>query len=223
GGVGVVRAARALILVVRVAASPAPRRSHEGRGDDDRGERKNDPEEGLPAALRHGRVDLDIHGVARLAGEAGIRVRREEEVRVQMRREADVGGKEVVQGERRAPFDQGEEPIDDRDEEDADRPDDKPDPERDREDQPEEDREPRALEVVGDDHSDRVAVGIRRLLDWLPRCGGFAGRRLEDHPPALMPEQLTGPGPVAYPLTTVTPAIRNWWGWCRERSGSDAC
>ena len=202
GGAGLPRAgARALIVVAR-AVAPAARRADEGSRDDRGRDDEHDAEERLPAVLPLGWVDLDVDGIPRLAREARVRISGEEEVRVEMRREANVRGEEVVQADRRAPLDECQEPVDDRDEEDANRPDDEPDPERDREQESEGHGQPRAVKVVRDDDPDRVPVRIRRLFGRFRRFRRFDGRRLEDHRPALMPEQLTAPGPVSYPLRT---------------------
>src|SRR4051794_29679393 len=108
--------ARALIVIVRVvapAARSADERPRDRRGRDD----EHDAEERLPAVLPLGWVDLDVDRIARLAREGRIRIGGEEEVRVQMSREADVRREEVVQAERRAPLDERQEPVDDRGEE----------------------------------------------------------------------------------------------------------
>jgi hypothetical protein len=222
GGAVLPRAgARALIVVAR-AVAPAARSADEGARDHCGRDDEHDAEERLPAVLPLGWVDLDVDRIARLAREARVRIGGEEEVGMQMGREADVRGEEVVQAERRAPLDERQEPVHDRGEEDADRPDDEPDPERDREEQSEAHRQPRAVQVVRDHDPDRVPVRIRRLIGRLPRCGRLDGRRLEDHPARINARAVDGPRTRVLPSEDMTP-VRTWWAWRRERSGSDAC
>jgi hypothetical protein len=201
------------------AAAPA-RRSDEHRREDQRRQGEEEADQGLPALLRGRRVDLDVDRIARLAGEPGIRIGGQEHVGVQVGREADVSAEEVVQARGRGALHEGDDPVHDRDQGREERPDDEPDVERDREEQTEEDGEPRALEIVGDDDADRVkAVPGPCLL-------GLHGRVVLHGSAHYGPGLRTGVDDarlVPVPSVHVTPAIRTWWAWRRERSGSDAC
>ncbi len=73
--------------------------------------------------------------------------------------------RKVCSDVRDAPRHERDEPGRDHDEEHADPPDREPEEVREGEEEPEEDGEPAALQVVGDDEMDRMALGARKLAD----------------------------------------------------------
>src|SRR5919204_4362238 len=107
-------------LPVRGAGPPSAARErtvHEQRRD-----RKDQPEAGLPAVLllrRLRQVDVDRVG-AGAADEVREQVRRERDVGAEMRRVADISGDEVVAEERRPAVYERREPAEDRNEQHAD-------------------------------------------------------------------------------------------------------
>ena len=115
---------------------------------------KEQPEEASPPSLAHGRVDLDVDGIVLLNAEPRIRVRREEHVRADLRRVADVARDEVMEAVRHLRLDQHGEPVHEADDERRDAAQHDPEEEGDREEEPEEHRQAAALEVVAHDEPD---------------------------------------------------------------------
>ena len=161
---------------------------------------------------RPGRCDLEVDRIAAgLADEPGERVPREEDVRVDVGRVADERRVEVPERPRQRAAHEREDPRDRRDREERDRrPEPEPDQVRDREQEPEEDRQPRA------------AAGRRRTTMpdrvRLHRPGLSSIRRGR-----LRPTRLTRAAGARLRSRQMTPPVRTWWAWRRERSGSVAC
>ena len=133
---------------LRVAAATAAEARAEHGREHERRERQEEAEPDRPARLRLPLRDRDVDRVAGLAGEPGIGVGGEREIRAEVRRVADVPAEEVVHPLRQEAGEERREPAGDRGEEDGDRPEDDPEDVRDREQEPEEDGQPRTVEVV---------------------------------------------------------------------------
>ncbi len=151
-----------------VPASPIPRRPID-TGPPSRtparrsaGHGEHEPEQRLPAALRRRRGDLEIDDVLLRAADEERRewVRGKKEVRLHLRRVAEVAGEEVVQSCGGPALHENDEPDDHDDHERDGGPEPEPEDVREGEKPPEEDRQSRAPEIVGDDEPDRVRSGV---------------------------------------------------------------
>jgi hypothetical protein len=96
---------------------PAEEGGHDERdaqdvSDEEGGQDEEEPEGRHEPALRRRVVDLDFYGVAGGAGEAGKRVRSQEQVSVDVGLVADEGGHEAVEGVGCPARDEGREPAD---------------------------------------------------------------------------------------------------------------
>ena len=135
----------------------------EPRGEHQRRRREHPAERDRPAVLRHRLRELDVDRIAaRVAEEAGVRVRGHPEVRVEMHRVAHERGVEVVHPAGRLGAHERGDPQHRREHQGGHRPHPEPDDVREREQQAEEDRQARALEGVGDGEPDRITEHSRR-------------------------------------------------------------
>ena len=92
-------------------------RAGEGAGEGEGRDREQQPERRAQATLGRGRVDRDVDGIRRAAGEARVRVCGEAQVRGQMGRVADVRREEAVQRGWGSALEQHCEPDDERERE----------------------------------------------------------------------------------------------------------
>ena len=150
---------------------PAPKPSPPARTAARRraGSADDQTEPAAPPALPRRRVDLDVDLVAGPAAESRVAPGGEEDVRVDVRRVADVRGEEVVQDRRHLGLDHHGEPRREPDGPGGDAPERQPDEVGNREQQPEEDGETRPHEVVlAQDEADRTTrLHGRHYPRWL--------------------------------------------------------
>ena len=148
----------------------------ERAGQQERGDRKDEPEERRPAVLSRRRVDPEVDRVrAGTPRESRKAASDEADEREEMRHVADVRGEEAVKRTRNMPKQECGDPSGDRDDDDSDRPEEQPDDVGDREKEAEEDGEPGPLEVVGHDQPDGMLGKLAVRLGEL-RIGGRIAR-----------------------------------------------